>query len=96
MEKPKFCVGELVELKSVRCPGLNCSITEILYSEPFKGFTCKPKVFYSGWIYRLCANNDYWCETALRKLPPDPDQSFDSMMKRLTKEKVPEHVHEIS
>jgi hypothetical protein len=39
-----------------------------------------------GWIYSLVGRKFKWCEIALRKLPRDPEQSFDSMMGRLTRE----------
>ena len=41
---------------------------------------------YKGWIYSLVGSQFTWCEIALRKLPKDPEQSFDAMMERLTRE----------
>ena len=35
--RPKFCVGELVEIVSVLRPDLNCTETEVLKADHFNG-----------------------------------------------------------
>ena len=91
MERPKFCVGELVGIESVMRPDLNCIETEILKSK-YQDGTQYLGTNYTGFTYRVDANNQLWRETGLRKTPKRKDQSFKALMDRLTEPTRPKKV----
>jgi len=85
-ERPKFCAGELVGLVCTLRPELSCSSIEVQRLERHIDSVVALHTPYKGWIYSLVGSQFTWCEIALRKLPKDPEQSFASMMERLTRE----------
>ena len=82
LPRPGFCVGELVGIDSVMRPDLNCPSTEVI-GMTFHTKTIVNGTRYRGWVYRVAVNPKQWCEPALRKLPPDPEQSFKNLMSRI-------------
>ena len=71
---------------SVLRPELSCSGIEVERVVTYADRVEIRDISYKGWIYSLVGSRYTWCEMALRKLPQDPEQSFDAMMERLTRE----------
>ena len=73
--RPKFCVGEEVIIQALNLTAYNGQTHEILKiewrqisREPYTGEMNDP-----AWGYLTTADEDYWDESALRKLPPAAD-----------------------
>jgi len=81
--RPKYCVGERVAIVSVLRPDYDCPSTEIIGIEYHEEIRVRD-IIYTGWIYQVASNSRRWCEPALRKLPPDPENSFESLVGKLT------------
>ena len=71
--KPKFCVGEEVEIRSTICPQNNTAKTEITEQAFRMGFPQggDKEKSYLLWVYKTDSCQSYVGETSLRKLPPE-------------------------
>lgn len=83
--RPKFCVGEEVDLRSKNAYA-DIDKIEVVYVEHASGTMLRSGGQYTGFLYGLAGRPHgvkLWTETALRKSPPDASNSFSAMMGKL-------------
>lgn len=94
MNRPKFCVGEEVAIRGVSVSLYDTDKTEVTKSRYFNEGETRDrstgKDGPSGWRYQTEHQPDktgWWKEPSLVKLPPDQNNSFESMMTKLNDSK---------
>ena len=82
--KPKFCVGELVNVRSAVDSSVDIDCVEIIGLRPSDDAPIKGGGRFSGMGYKLSHDDDhYFMEQSLRKRPPDESNSFSAIMSKL-------------
>ena len=89
---PKFCVGEEVAVVGITNSMYDIERTEVTYSRYVDSQFETPegaRVSYKGWIYRTAhqRTDGCWFEQSLRKLPPEDENHFETMMDELLERK---------
>ena len=89
LQRPKFCVGELVAIRSQMRPDLNTDRTEVIARQWYFGWIGRDYEIYDGWVYSVSGDTYQWCECALRKLPPGSQPGWEEFVggiRRVTEE----------
>lgn len=94
--RPKFEVGEVVLLRSKKCPQLNGEYTvESLEHWNSVRNSMTGELYGAGFLYQLAGvkapGADGWLESSLRKKHQPGEMSFDSLMASLSSPKLLTH-----
>lgn len=86
--RPKFIIGEEVMIRSIYDPASDIDKTEVIEMVYMQGDNSRS---YVGWAYRtlhIQAENGWYAEASLKKIPPDDRSSWESCVWQPSKEKL--------